>query len=1117
MAVLSLPLTFNNSFWTEDYRKGLEVLFHKLEQGLEEDDEIVAFIRARANAEGQLAATLINPSLTGAPGTGFSADDGASLLMAFRGLAAESVAQGNVHKSISNDLHNLVADPFDQWAQTYKEQLENKKATVLDGWVKNYEQAQGDVAKLKHQYLAKTRKADEAEDDARFAPGGDAASDKFTSSPRLRPVDTPRAPPQRTTSVSERIANRLKELQRRSANKSASEPAPATPPIINEPEPIRTEDIPPLDKGKGKAVETEDVHLTPIATSPQAISPLSPPQRLEMSSSPVPPMEPPPMLLAGLSLPPAAVSQLLSRAASELPLRAVRFPLLGEYQNCFSGEEFVTWLTDNVAGFGGSIDRAEDAARDLTEREGLLRRVGEFGNQLENADDAWYQFRPKAFELGNLDSGVAASPITKTLPQADNLVKKTSGFVNLVSKALQQQQSVPTHVRARQEAEEADKAYRLAVRKLDRHRLGLEEKIEDTLKLLQRWEAERLRAVKTVLLQYQGTLANLPKSLEQSLERSGTLVASYNPESDLNALIERYRTGPFRPDAQVYESVVHDEPDVLFGLDLRKWAEGGWFSPEEDKKDALPPVLEHFLGALDAFYARLPNDDEKRKTWIYEVPLPAVHHLREALNSTVPEPIPTDLWTKYDAPTVASCLKLWLLELDPPLSLYEGWDEIRKLYPTIGQSIRDEQPEQHLQELGGALQRLPRIHLLVLDAIIKHLKNLIDHTKTEESDEVYITKLALSIGRSIIRPRFETELSIQDRHPTLLIIDLLTKYDKILPPTIARKKRESERKVPIRKRTAPIDMRMSRSRLSVTNVDPKVLLAAQQAAQSGTKSPPPVPPVPTLSIPPPPPLTSQSSSEKTPTNAIPPPPPLPASDAPQPPAFKEPPPEEDETPARPPEFKEPKSDSEEGEEDDDEEDDDDDDDDEEDSEEGSDDDDDDEDGSEEESEEEDKDKDKEKSLPMPSFPEPKEEEELPTPNFNQPPAANPVVQNTIRRDSSRPESPRTPEDEPIAGAGRVTLSRSGSAQQHPSQQQAPVRGPRISRGPRAAPGGGGGNVGSMVANLNRNSISQSSPPAPASPQGFKRLSTGSGVLGKAAAFQRRTMASDAEDELVDRK
>lgn len=52
--------------------------------------------------------------------TGFSADDGASLLMAFRGLQAESVSQGQVHNSIAKELTTLVADPFDHWAQGYK-------------------------------------------------------------------------------------------------------------------------------------------------------------------------------------------------------------------------------------------------------------------------------------------------------------------------------------------------------------------------------------------------------------------------------------------------------------------------------------------------------------------------------------------------------------------------------------------------------------------------------------------------------------------------------------------------------------------------------------------------------------------------------------------------------------------------------------------------------------------------------------------------------------------------------------------------------------------------------------------------------------------------------------
>ena len=111
------------------------------------------------------------------------------------------------------------------------------------------------------------------------------------------------------------------------------------------------------------------------------------------------------------------------------------------------------------------------------------------------------------------------------------------------------------------------------------------------------------------------------------------------------------------------------------------------------------------LDAMKAAYSKLPDDSgkncrsppgqiselltsyaqivERRKAWIYEVPLVAVHHLRETLNAVPPmQDIPDDVLAKYDAPVIASAVKLWVLELDPPLGMYEGWDDLRKLYPT---------------------------------------------------------------------------------------------------------------------------------------------------------------------------------------------------------------------------------------------------------------------------------------------------------------------------------------------------------------------------------------------------------------------------------------------------
>lgn len=114
---------------------------------------------------------------------------------------------------------------------------------------------------------------------------------------------------------------------------------------------------------------------------------------------------------------------------------------------------------------------------------------------------------------------------------------------------------------------------------------------------------------------------------------------------------------------------------------------------------------------------------EKRKTWIYEVPLSAVHHLRESINAISPGlPIPEEMLAKYDAPVVASTVKLWALELNPPLCTWEGWDDIRRIYPTVGSAPEEQNAQQHIQDLQVALLRLPKIHLLALDTLFGHIK-----------------------------------------------------------------------------------------------------------------------------------------------------------------------------------------------------------------------------------------------------------------------------------------------------------------------------------------------------------------------------------------------------------
>jgi hypothetical protein len=52
---------------------------------------------------------------------------------------------------------------------------------------------------------------------------------------------------------------------------------------------------------------------------------------------------------------------------------------------------------------------------------------------------------------------------------------------------------------------------------------------------------------------------------------------------------------------------------------------------------------------------------ERRRTWIYEVPLSASHRLREAINDLpIDQPIPAEFLAQYDAPVLAAATKVLL-------------------------------------------------------------------------------------------------------------------------------------------------------------------------------------------------------------------------------------------------------------------------------------------------------------------------------------------------------------------------------------------------------------------------------------------------------------------------
>ncbi|ODN78380.1 hypothetical protein L202_04020 [Cryptococcus amylolentus CBS 6039] len=847
MAPITLPPSFYNSFWSADYRHGLQKLFDNLEQGCLENEDITAFVESQVRAHQSLANGLLHP-----PPSVSSPDSVTSLSHSLLSLKGASVGRGEAHLGLAQELEERVLLAWKGWVERHSVRIKEAKGDMLGkgGIIAAWEKDVQKLETLKKAYLTKSRAADDSEDDAKFAPApaNNAMSpplDNYTSSPKTTPSKLSGANLRRAGTVADRISEKL----RAASVSSGSSVAPSSPSRHHNTYSVDGKVLPPPPS----PLKTED-----LTSSGGPESPSSP--REERFTPPVHPDGKPAgsaadnhvshddsILLSGLSLTQQGLKDILKQLDlyllthpapnAESPLTPStksnaalasrqRSTFLGVYEKTFSGAEVVEWLTNTVEGFGGEWDRCEDAATEL-HKMGFFSRIG-VGRGFDAGDDTYFILKINGPET------------TSQLPLGINSPLSPAAATNAIPSLFKQYQSYlpaslansdePIHVRLRREATKADEAYREGVWSAEDKRLEMEERIERGLRIWERWERERLAAVKQVLKEYEHTLAKLPSRLANIQQSTALSVEAFNPDTDLKALIEGNRTGPFRPQAYVYESLESDLPDVNFGIDLRRWSgERGWKSlvgaSTKRSKGAIPEVLEAMLRALNEMYEDL-SEEERRRGWIYEVPLTETHMLRNAINN--PQIAIDDIVSivkKFNVPVAAGTVKLFLLELNPPVMGWEGWEDAKAVYPAIGA----DQEVDMTSGVSSVLGRLPASHVYALNAVIKHFRDLVDNTKSNEPNEVYVTKLALSVGRTILRPQHESHLTIGDRTPSLFLADLINHYPALFPPLLHKLKTESaERPMPVKKRTALVDQRISRSSLG-SDQDPGHLMELQRA------------------------------------------------------------------------------------------------------------------------------------------------------------------------------------------------------------------------------------------------------------------------------------------------
>jgi len=180
---------FAASFWSSDYAGGLGVLFGKLQQGVQENQQILTVARMRADAEEAYGNSLssITPA-TDRIGGGFSRDEGASVRKAYEGVRTEMEAAAANHKKIASNIRELVVNPFGRWCEAHAARVQNSQDD-LQSRIKIHDRQADAVRKYRSQYYNKCRLVEDLEEEDKLAfqdPQSEAAQSPKMKVPTIK-------------------------------------------------------------------------------------------------------------------------------------------------------------------------------------------------------------------------------------------------------------------------------------------------------------------------------------------------------------------------------------------------------------------------------------------------------------------------------------------------------------------------------------------------------------------------------------------------------------------------------------------------------------------------------------------------------------------------------------------------------------------------------------------------------------------------------------------------------------------------------------------------------------------------------------------------------------------
>jgi hypothetical protein len=843
---MARPQSFSTSFWTPDYISGVNVLFDKLEQGVAENAQVLAFLSNRISVESAYAANLETTARdvqTGSAATaGFNRDEGASLKQAFTSILDESRIQGQEHSRIAAHLERLVRGPFAQYSGEHRQRIADAKASLL-GQIRNYHKATLQVSKAQQAYFTKARQLEDF---------SDSSVPKIVTSP--------------ISSSPTRQQKRLSQLLPRTPPSHTNNPTPGAP--VHRPD-IRI----------GTMVYSYDKFCLLLKSMTSTI----PQETLRIT-------------LLGSYEHVIEGEQLVSYARKYVNLKS-----LGD------AERFGQWLVDHSflrlvgavgSRFSGSTNSkyqwqpaafAPDTVLDST----TLSGTPTSGQTTPGSATTTPNGTANAAAAGGLVSPKSASRRghNKTFSLVSGYF---SGFIGDGDDNTRESQMS----KLQREITEADQKYQELVLALDKQRCQLEQNIYEKLGYMQQCERDRLAAVKTVLKDFSTAVTKSFAVLASTTERMNLHEETIDTQKDFFYLVDRYRTGEYAPQPVTYNNFFkRGEKIQTFGVDLENSAylvpqmldfltapqtltpngspeTAPAVSKQPDEKEAAAKTKDDDEKPEDNDDAHstksdktaefpsvtskpgllvttetgsiLPNRTKFRNLskesrqllldlWISpSATMIEIQGLRNLLNTGTELDNFNEIVSTVPLPVVISTIKDFLLELPDSIVTSTVYDSVKNTYAPSSKHT----PEEQIDRIVNLLSHLALVHIETLQLLVTHFAELTslpedrDPTADEPVPEA-VDVISQHLARFILRPRINTAVTLADKHPQRFLREVLLHRFEIFGRVLQRLEAARSRS----RSTSNADIAATMRRQNIIEARQRELIASPPSSSSSSSSP----------------------------------------------------------------------------------------------------------------------------------------------------------------------------------------------------------------------------------------------------------------------------------------